>query len=320
MNNHYINVLIYDNNNILYEKLNSIFLKESINMIYISKIEDYKKAIENDRIYLVIIDCSIPEAYQAVLLSKSNDLFRPIIILGNCERKKFLQMGVNVFINYKTIADEILTQSLNLITLYQAKKNSKSQNDVLKTLSIALEVRDFHTHGHGERLAIFASTLYDKLGFKDFEEREALKSAATIHDVGKIGTPDEILKSFDKLSPEQFDIIKNHPDDGVKICLKVVSDLRVIDIIQHHHEKLDGSGYPHGLRGGEIEPVVQITTLCDIYDALTSDRSYRTRNTPEEALKIMETAFVNTNKINKDYYNKFKELILNNTFSNLKYL
>lgn len=315
-----VKALVYGSNK-LYDIINKLFEFESIDVLFANSAIECNKYFEKSNVYLFIADCSVDEIFESIMFSKSEDLFRPIIIFKEEEcgnRKQLFEMGVNLICGYDVDEDDLSSQALNFITLYQAKKDSKSQNSVLNTLSLALEVRDFYTHGHGERLAIFSTTLYDELGFKDFEEREALRAAAIIHDVGKIGTPDDILKSENKLTDEGFEIIKKHPEDGVKICLKIISDVRVVDIIQHHHEKLDGSGYPHALKDGQISHLVQIITICDIYDALTSDRSYRTKNTQEEAIKIMNEEF--NGKLNKEYYNKFKELLELNKFIGLKYI
>jgi len=319
MNN--VKALVYGPNDRLYNIIYKLFEHESIDVIFSSSAEECKNYFSNGNVYIFIVDCCTEEIINSVMFSKLEDIFRPIIAFEEEDsgiKKQLYQMGVNLICNYNIDEDDLFSQTLNLITLYQAKKNSKSQNSVLKTLSLALEVRDFYTHGHGERLAIFTTILYDELGFKDFEEKEALRAAAIIHDVGKIGTPDDILKSKNKLSKEDFEIIKKHPEDGVKICLKIISDSRVIDIIQHHHEKLDGSGYPHNLKSNEINHLIQIITICDIYDALTSDRSYRVRNTQEEAIKIMDEEF--NNKLNQEYYIKFKELLKLNKFIGLKYI
>jgi len=315
-----VKALVYGTDR-LFNIIDKIFEFESIDVIFAKSAAECNQYFLKSNVYLFVADCSVDEIFEAIMFSKSEDLFRPIIVFKEEEcgiRKQLFQMGVNLVCSYNVDEDDLSSQALNFITLYQAKKDSKSQNSVLKTLSTALEVRDFYTHGHGERLAIFSSTLYDELGFKDFEEREALRAAAIIHDVGKIGTPDNILKSEDELTDEDFEIIKKHPEDGVKICLKIISDMRVVDIIQHHHEKIDGSGYPHGLKDGQISHLVQIITICDIYDALTSDRSYRTKNTQAEAIKIMDEEF--KGRLNQDYYKKFKELLELNKFIGLKYI
>lgn len=318
----HVNVLISDIDRVLFNELKPIFERESINPIYSSSIEESKKILLDKNIFLVMASCDVGDMEELIMASKADDLFRPIIILRAVDdcRARLLPMGVNAIYTTPPDLQEIATQSFNFITLYHAKRDSKSQNDVFKTLSMALEVRDYYTHGHGERVAVYATTLYDKLGFMDFENRELLRAGCIIHDVGKIGTPDGILKSDKKISDKEFEMIKNHPGEGVKICLKIISDPRVVDIIEHHHEKLDGSGYPHALKGDEISKLVQMTTISDVYDALTSDRSYRVKNTQEEAIDIMEREFVNNGKINGEYFNVFKNLLQDGSFENVKFI
>ena len=315
-----VKALIVDKNKDLFKKLNPAFENESIELLYTSDVINAQDIIVNQNVFIVIISCDVENSEEVVIASKANDLFRPIIVIGDDKLRKpvFYSMGVNVFYKPPVEIFEIITQSLNLITLYHAKKDSKSQNDVFKTLSTALEVRDPYTHGHGERVAIYATILYDALGFMDYEDRELLRIGCIIHDVGKIGTSDEILKSDRKLTDDEFEKIKNHPEDGVKICLNIISDIKVIDVIEHHHEKLDGSGYPEGLKGDEISHLVQMTTICDVYDALTSDRSYRIKNTEEEAVEIMQKYFVDNGKINPEYFAKFKTLLFDGKFDGVK--
>lgn len=321
--NYDINILLLDKTDKLYNKLKNNFKLENIGIGFTKDLKEAIEYLDKETIYLIIANCLVEDISDLVIASKTSDIFRPIIILDANDqecRRDLVRMGVNIFYGSDFDIREMTTQSLNLITLYQAKKDSKSQNDVFKTLSLALEVRDPYTHGHGERVAAYTTVLYDKLGFRDFEDRELLRAGCLIHDVGKIGTPDNILKSDKKLNNEEFGIIKNHPQDGVKICFKIISNPKVVDIIEHHHEKLDGSGYPHGLKGDEISHMVQMTTISDMYDALTSDRSYRIRNTTEEAIKIMEDYFVGTDKINAEYFAVFKQLLADGVFDSLKYI
>ncbi len=319
-----VKILLLDTNKRLYDKIKEAFELESIQLVHVTTVDTAISTLAEKTIFLLLINCdNINTGINKVVYAcKSKDLFIPIIILTNDDvyKEDLLYMGINIF--YKLFVDitELTSQSFNLITLYQAKKNSKSQSDVFKTLSTVLSIRDPYTSGHGERVAMYATTLYDHLGFRDYDEREVLRLGCIIHDVGKIGTPDSILRSGAKLSPAEFETIKNHPGDGVRICLKIITDSKIIDIIEHHHEKIDGTGYPHGLQKNEIEDIVQITTICDIYDALTSERAYSSCKTQEDALNVMDEHFYNINKINKEYYTKFKELLLNDEFINIKYI
>jgi len=127
----------------------------------------------------------------------------------------------------------------------------------------------------------------EKLGL-DESEIKILRDAAKLHDVGKIGIADDILCKNGPLNDEEWIVMHKHPEIGESI-VKPVSSLRVLcDIIRHHHEKLDGTGYPDGLKGEELSPLVRIAAVADIYDALTTTRSYRAKFSRETAYDIMK--------------------------------
>lgn len=317
-----MNILLVSHDKMLGDALRYIFETEDINLIHETTSIASIDIINKNDIMLIITSCCVKSIEDVILESKKSDLFRPIISICNSKELsiELLSMGVHAVHREPAKLTELSTQALNLFTLYQAKRYSKNQNDVLKTLSLALEVRDPYTHGHGERVSSYAVMLYDALGFKDYEEREVLRTGCLIHDVGKIGTPDSILKSSGRLSVDEYEEVKKHTIHGVEICRNIISDPKVLNIIEHHHEKLDGSGYPHGLKGDEINYLAQVAAIADMYDALTSDRSYRVKNTKDEAFGIIEDHFVGKNLINDEYYITFKNLMLKDKFVQLDYI
>lgn len=120
------------------------------------------------------------------------------------------------------------------------------------------------------------------------EDRVALRRAGVVHDIGKIAVPDRILLKPGPLTLEERKLIAQHPIIGERICEPLRSFRRVLPIIRHHHEKLDGSGYPDGLAGEEIPITARIMTTVDVYDSLTTDRPYRSALSVEEAFSIMQ--------------------------------
>ena len=148
----------------------------------------------------------------------------------------------------------------------------------------ALEARDSYTEGHSERVSKYALMVAERLGWA-LEEREKLRKAALLHDLGKIGIPDRILHKREKLNEEEYDMIKKHEVIGVKILepLKDLSD--ILPWILYHHEKWDGTGYPHGLSGNAIPEASQIISLVDVYDALTTGRDYKVAFSTEDSIK-----------------------------------
>jgi putative two-component system response regulator len=158
---------------------------------------------------------------------------------------------------------------------------------VLLALGQAVELRDHTTGGHCERLSFFSLALGMALRL---ERREllALYRGGYLHDIGKVALPDAILFKPGSLTEEEWATMQAHPLIGEAICRRLSSLGPVLPIIRSHHEKWDGSGYPDGLRGGEIPLLARVLQLADIYDALTSVRPYKRAFCPEEALAIME--------------------------------
>jgi len=141
-------------------------------------------------------------------------------------------------------------------------------------------------NGHSKRLVGFAEQLGESLGLGD-EDLHELRIASWLHDIGKIGVPESILLKPGPLNAEERRIMQEHPIIGEKICAPLKSLRRILPVIRHHHEKMDGSGYPDGLRGEDIPLKARILQIADIYDALTTNRPYRGALPSEEALRIL---------------------------------
>jgi putative two-component system response regulator len=143
-------------------------------------------------------------------------------------------------------------------------------------------------NGHSERLVAYAEQLGQSLGFRE-EDLQELRIASWLHDIGKIGVPESILLKPGPLNAEEGRIMQEHPVIGENICKPLKSLRRILPVIRHHHEKMDGSGYPDGLRGEAIPLKARILQIADIYDALTTNRPYRGALPPEEALQTLYT-------------------------------
>lgn len=188
--------------------------------------------------------------------------------------------------------EENLMHNLALQTAV-AIENSKLNEDAEKTyfetisaLALAVDAKDRYSRGHLDRVANYVVRIAKKLHLGEDDIR-TLRNAARLHDVGKIGIPDEVLTKPAALTAQEMDLMKKHPEIGESI-IRPIRFLRTLcDIVRHHHEKLDGSGYPDGLKGDQISTLVRITTVADIFDALTTDRPYRKRYSFEEACRIL---------------------------------
>lgn len=153
----------------------------------------------------------------------------------------------------------------------------------LNTLAAALQARDESSLKHLERVAHYAVALGERVGMSS-EELSDVYCAALLHDLGKIGIPEEILKKPAKLTLEEFAEVRKHPEIGTRILEQLVNSRRITPIIEHHHEFYDGKGYPSGLMKEDIPLGARIIAISDAYDAMTSDRPYRSARSHDEAV------------------------------------
>lgn len=163
----------------------------------------------------------------------------------------------------------------------------KTHFDAIKALAQAIEAKDKYTNGHSERMLQYSLAIADTLNFSE-EEKLSLKYATALHDIGKIGVSEAILNKPGKLTPEEFEEIKNHPVRGANIVSQIEFLSCVVPIVYHHHERYDGKGYPDGLEGEKIPIGSRIVTVLDTYDAMTSDRPYRKALPKEAAVKELQ--------------------------------
>ncbi len=154
---------------------------------------------------------------------------------------------------------------------------------MVASLVKAIEAKDRYTAGHSERVMEYSVRIGRALGLSK-EDMRILRMGTLIHDIGKIGVPDSVLSKPDKLTDEEFDIIKLHPITGFNMVRDIPFFRDCAPIVRWHHERLNGTGYPDGLQGEEISLLVQISTIADMYDAMTSNRAYRRSLGPEVAV------------------------------------
>jgi HD-GYP domain-containing protein (c-di-GMP phosphodiesterase class II) len=154
---------------------------------------------------------------------------------------------------------------------------------IVKGVIATLELKDPYTRGHSERVASYALMLAQATGKFSKEEQKSFYYACLLHDIGKVNIPDQILMKPGKLTKEEFDIIKTHPAIGAEAVKNVEGIKDSICVIQSHHERWDGKGYPDQLKGEEIPLQARISTFADAFDAMTSSRSYRDAMPVEEA-------------------------------------
>jgi HD-GYP domain-containing protein (c-di-GMP phosphodiesterase class II) len=154
----------------------------------------------------------------------------------------------------------------------------------VETMAQALDARDPYTAGHSIRVAEYSYGIALGMGLSESHAR-TIRIAAQLHDIGKIGLPDAVLQKRDRLTREEFAFVKLHPQIGRRILERVAGFDKYLSVVELHHENVDGTGYPYGIRGSQIPLEARIVRVADAFDAMTSDRSYRRRRTIDSARK-----------------------------------
>ncbi len=180
---------------------------------------------------------------------------------------------------FATLANQAAV-ALNNASLYDDLE--QTYTETVLALANAIEARDYYTEDHSQRIAALATEVGRRLGCTA-DALECLRWAAILHDIGKIGIPDHILRKPGKLTPEERQIIEKHPDIGANIIRPLRKLSRVAEVIRAHHERFDGRGYPRGLKGEEIPLEARILTAVDAYISMTDQRVYGSRRCPQEA-------------------------------------
>jgi len=160
-------------------------------------------------------------------------------------------------------------------------------HEFIESIVEILETKDAYTRGHSNRVAHISMAIAREMGL-DTKDIELSHFAGHLHDIGKIGIPDSILMKTDKLTTEEYEIIKNHSEYGYKILEKVSSLKEMATIVRHHHERWDGKGYPSGISGEEKHIFGRITAIADVFDALGSNRIYKKAWSLERILELFK--------------------------------
>ncbi len=206
-----------------------------------------------------------------------------------------------------SLIENIASQIAVSIGNFELNKDiEKTYYETLVTLARVVEAKDVYTRGHLERVAAYVEKMADKLNLDD-ESKKALKGGAILHDLGKVGISDNILKKQGLFTPEEYEIMKQHTIIGENILKPLRSMEKLSKLVRHHHELCDGSGYPDGLKDTEIPMLAKILTIADIYDAMTSDRPHRKAMSKELALSTIKD-YAGT-KLDPKLVNIFVEII-----------
>jgi putative two-component system response regulator len=243
---------------------------------------------------LVLLDVVMPgrTGYDLCHQLKADPMTRlvPVVMItGLSDREdkvRGIEAGADDFLNKPIYPEELFARVNSLLKLKEYTDELESAESVLCTLGLSVESRDPYTEGHCERLSRYAAELGRYIGL-DEDSITALKRGGYLHDLGKITVPDAVLKKHANLTAEEWQIMRQHPVTGEKICKPLKSLRLVLPIIRHHHEHFDGSGYPDGLKGEDIPLLARILQVVDVYDALRTTRPYKPAMSHDEAYRVM---------------------------------
>lgn len=245
---------------------------------------------------LVLLDVVMPEMTGLEVCRRLKDdpdtrLLPVILVTGldaSADRVAGIEAGADDFLSKPFDSAELIARVRSLLRMKRYTDELERAESVLVTLGRTIEERDPYTHGHCDRLATMSAELGRRLGLPS-ASIVALERGGYLHDIGKITVPDAILQKESALTPEEWAIMRGHTEAGERICRGLRSLQTVLPIIRHHHERMDGSGYPDGLVGEAIPLTARILQIVDIYDALTTERPYKQPLSPEEALEVIRT-------------------------------
>ena len=265
-------------------------MREGYSVVTASDGEEALAMVESTHPDLVLMDVMMPKlnGYDVCEKIKRNPATRltPVVLvtaLHERERKiEGINAGADDFLTKPVDPHELKARASSLVRLKRYTDDLDSAESVIMSLALVIEARDAYTDGHCQRLAAYATALGTALQLSE-EELAALFRGGYLHDVGKVGIPDELLLKTGRLNESEYGRIKEHPLIGDRLCGELRSLRQVRPIVRHHHERLDGSGYPDGLKGDAIPLLAQIMGIVDVYDAITTTRPYKTAATADQA-------------------------------------
>ena len=287
-------ILIVDDCPDTHRMIKTYFINDPYEII--SAINGYEALhmIEEKTPDLILLDVLMPgiNGFDVCKQLKENPatFLVPIIMITALEdsanKIRGIELGVDDFITKPFQLVELKARVASLLRVKKFTDELDNAEKIIISLALAVESKDENLIGHCNRLANYATILAKKLKMSE-EEIEVIRKGAILHDIGKVSISDHILLKTAPLSTEEFEIIKEHPVIGERICKPLATLSPVLPIIRSHQERYNGSGYPDGLSGRQIPVNTHIVSIVDCYDALTSNRPYRKALSKTEALRVL---------------------------------
>ena len=215
-------------------------------------------------------------------LMSRGKLLGAVCLSGRASGANFAESELTLISN---LAQQI---AISFENMQMSENMERTYLETVSALAMAVEARDAYSRGHSDRVGRYGQEIGASLGLSD-EDLQTLRDASRLHDIGKIGIADNILGKPGRLTTDERNVMMEHPSIGETIVTPLKTFHHLLDPIRHHHEFLDGSGYPDGLSADDVPIVSRIMGVTDIYDALTSDRPYRKSMSVEEAREVLDS-------------------------------
>ena len=288
-------ILVVDDLKIHLELIEAIFEKEGCNVLTAQNASEALHVAENFSPDLAILDVMMHgmNGYELCkkLKERSGVRFFPVILVTSLSETEDkiagIEAGADDFISKPFKSLELITRVRSLLKLKSLQEELDHSESVILTLAVALDSKDPYTKGHSERVANLSAEFAAFIGLPE-KEQSLIKKTGTLHDIGKIGIGDYILHKTGILTKEELRLIEQHTVIGENICRPLYSLNSILPAIRHHHERWDGTGFPDGLKGKDIPLMAKILAIVDSFDAMVSERPYRSPASMEEAIRRME--------------------------------
>lgn len=275
-------ILVVDDSPVNAYLLTRLLVRDGHSVRTASNGEEALEIVAQDPPDLVLMDVMMPrkDGFETCRTLKRQAATRliPVVLVTSLQdtrnRIRGLEAGADDFLTKPVNAPELQARVRSLLRLKRYTDDLESADSMLILLAHTIEARDSYTQGHCHRLATYAAATGRGLGLAESEVK-TLEYGGFLHDIGKIAIPDAVLFKPRRLTSSEYEVVKQHTVIGDRLCGGMRSLSRVRGIVRHHHERLDGSGYPDGLRGDAIPLLAQIMGIVDVYDALATARSYK---------------------------------------------
>jgi putative two-component system response regulator len=256
--------------------------------------EEAAQKLERNRPDLILLDMQLPgksgQQFLEEIRADARLRLTPVVMMTGAatqvRKVKAIEAGATDFLAKPFSHVELAARVRSLLELKYATDALEDAEQVIVALAQTIDARDPYTYGHSARVSLYAGLLGERLGLEEWP-LAVLRRGGLFHDFGKIAVRDRVLLKPGKLTAEEYGEIQRHPGKGRDLLAHMKTLGPALEVVHHHHERMDGSGYPDGLAGESIPITARVTTIADVFDALTTKRVYRGALSRAEALEIM---------------------------------